>query len=104
MDKNQRLFYLRDANKRPIAAVATELKTSDVVFAVATHNPIDPFDRKRGREIAFNRIQSRKGVFNVPTGTGVKRRVIEKIAETDLYPQRTREAAKLWLDTHPPLQ
>lgn len=43
-------FFLHDEDKFPVALVVTELKMHGILFAVATHNPIDYFDKK----IAWN--------------------------------------------------
>jgi len=39
-------FFLHDEHRFPVALVVTELKMHGVLFAVATHNPIDFFDKR----------------------------------------------------------
>jgi hypothetical protein len=96
-----KLFYLRDKSGHPVAAVASKLvhlvKVERVKFAVATRNPIDTFNKKRGRSIAIARLDSNSiDTGYVDVGLGVKERVLNEIANGE-FPQRAREAAKYWL-------
>lgn len=94
-----KVWYLRDKNKRPVACVASNLNPTEetVEFAVSTHNPIDPFKRSIGRELAIGRLYS--GVTqSVEMGPGVMTRIMDVIrSEPWQYPQRARDAAWLWL-------
>lgn len=51
------IFWLRDADKRPVACVASiRYDSGDVKFAVATHNPHDQFNKVLGRNKAIGRL------------------------------------------------
>lgn len=96
-----RVFYLRDANKFPVACVASRvvdsenLKTPIIRYAISIHNPKDTFDRKRGREIAIGRLLKGKHIGWVHKQPGVKIEVLNEIARDPNIPQRVRDAAKL---------
>lgn len=94
-----RIFYLRDVTKLPVGCIVSEF-TEDkalVRFAVSTYNPKDSFDRERAKAIAAARLS--KGVFSVVTPEqGIKQRIVGVIAADEGYPQRLRDAARLWLD------
>lgn len=100
-----RIYWLRNANRQPVACVASEVRQDNegptIYFAVSTYNPVDKFDRALGRDIATGRL--RKSIDGIPYGINASHRIMEEIVSTDFvtYPQRTREAAELWLETHP---
>lgn len=110
-----RWFYLRDANKRPVACIASEIVVANagqeaveyVYFAVSTHNPIDEFNRNTARDVAQGRLLSSLGEpgwdheNKVLVGPGVKEAILKKLASTKSMPQRTKDAAKLWVTEHP---
>jgi hypothetical protein len=74
-----KVFYLRDMNNHLVAAVASTMQGNTVAYAVATHNPKDPFNKKVGRAIAIGRLASTKHVRGVEVGASVKRRIMEDI-------------------------
>lgn len=98
---NIRVFYIRDASKFPVACVATRViderpgvKTPEIEFALAIHNPKDTFDKVRGREIAVGRLEKHKIQGYVGKEAGASKRILELIARDEKLPQRVREAAK----------
>lgn len=98
-----RVFWIRDASRRPVACVATTLSSTEadtVRFAIAIPNPRDKFDRARGRAIAEGRLSkphSRHLAWFV-SPREAKRSVMEKIADDTTLPIRVRDAARLWLE------
>jgi hypothetical protein len=98
MPQKVKLFYLRNLHGHPVAAVAsTLLEDGKIKFAVATRNPLDNFNKERGRGIAVARLNSDKFTGVVDGGMGVKTRVLENIYKNKEMPQRTRQAAGYWL-------
>lgn len=104
-----RYFYLRDANNHRVACVASELVGDEehkrVVFEVATHNPKDKFDTQVARMVAAGRLKARQQelqgrAHSVVMGPRVKHRIVITISMLPGLPQRTREAAELWLSAH----
>jgi hypothetical protein len=116
-----RHFYLRDAQKFPVACVASKVlelvgegdarRPSRIAFAVSARNPKDTFSRDMARYVAYGRLQmGLVAEVNVEEGQNVKRLILEKIANEPVklkgsrdpmfMKQRVRNAAKLWLDSH----
>jgi hypothetical protein len=94
-------FYLHDARRFPVALVVTDLKMGGIIFAVSTHNPIDPFDKGIARAVAMGRLVTKGGIC-ISAGNNVKARILERIvADHKEFPARTRKAAQLWLDNPP---
>lgn len=94
-----RFFYLRDEHGHPIGCVASELSGDTVKYAVSTCNPLDQFKRDQARELAAGRIAIGK-CFTLAKDTfkgQVKVRILTLITLNPTYPQRAREAARLWL-------
>lgn len=97
-----KVFYLRDMNNHLVAAVASTMQGNTVAYAVATHNPKDPFNKKVGRAIAIGRLASTKHVRGVDVGANVKRRILQDIINnSNAYLART--TAQIWLEKNPPL-
>jgi hypothetical protein len=116
-----RYFFLRNENKFPVACVASvyDKEMDAIKFAVSTHNPIDNFNRKRAKQIASERITAGKflTIHNPDDVKNIKWGICydivaekfpgEQIIEgrtgrhqgfkVAYLPERTREAAKLWL-------
>jgi hypothetical protein len=76
-----------------------------VAFAVSTHNPKDQYNKAMARDVAIGRLE--KGLMEGPYTGGVwavslvkevKKDIIEIIA-SGKYPERTKKAARLWLET-----
>lgn len=105
---NIRIFFLRDAQRFPVACVASELMGETVFYAVSTHNPKDKFDRAFARKVALERlamvgdhVRGPKVVDAVPMEKGVKRAIcMDILHKRPLHPQRTREAAQAWVEAH----
>ena len=96
-------FFLRTKDKTPVACVVSQrLILPDnkdyIIFAVSAHNPEDRFSRKQALFYAVQNFE-KHGII-LETRKGVKSDIIRTIAENQaLYPQRARDAAKLWLKT-----
>jgi ABC-type proline/glycine betaine transport system substrate-binding protein len=110
-----RFLYLRNRKGVPVATVATRVvrghegEVYRVHYAIATHNPRDPFNRQVGMQVAEGRLNRRPEVLNVTANYTVAHSVVNDIltlmkigykAEY-VYPERARKAAKLWLENHP---
>jgi hypothetical protein len=95
-------FFLHDEHRFPVALVVTELKMHGILFAVATHNPIDFFDKRIAWQVATGRLMTRNngGTF-ISAGNNVKARILQHIVSDSKMPNRTRRAAQLWLDNPP---
>lgn len=102
-----KLFYLQDRNGHINSCVVSKLLDEPlngvptVVFSIATHNPLDRFEKRRGRDIATARLDGGKYAGFVPAEKGVKRTILSRLIASKATPQRTREAAALWLEKHP---
>jgi hypothetical protein len=71
------------------------------MFGVSAHNPLDRFSRKEAFVEAVRNFE-KNGVI-LPTRKGIKIDIMKTIVEHQvLFPQRTRDAAKLWLKEHFP--
>lgn len=88
-----RVFFIRDASKFPVACVATEAEGETISYALSVRNPIDAFDRKRGRSIAESRLGLGKIHGTVPREPGACREILLDIAGDEHLPKRVREAA-----------
>ena len=115
---NIRVFFLRDAQRFPVACVASELVDNTVFYAVSTHNPKDKFSRAFARKVALERLamigntkRSTRVVDAVRMEKGVKKAICLEIVQKvkwlegrketiPFFPQRTREAAQEWLNAH----
>lgn len=96
-------FYLRDKHKRPVGCVVSQRfvnnKMDYVIFAVSAHNPLDRFNRKEAFLQAVLNFE-KNGVI-LPTRKGIKIDIMNTIINHPvLFPQRTRDAAKLWIKDH----
>lgn len=96
-------FFLRDKNKKPVGCVVSQRfvnnKMDFVMFAVSAHNPLDRFNRKEAFMYAVLNLE-KNGVL-LPTRKGIKIDIMNTIVDHQvLFPQRTRDAAKLWLKEH----
>jgi hypothetical protein len=117
-NQNIKVFFLRNKLGHPVAAIASTptittnpYREGVIKFAVATRNPIDNFDKARGRKIAVARLSSDHYTGIVEGGVGVKERILSVILNGEAivkknanssdiwgkFPQRVREAASLWL-------
>jgi hypothetical protein len=100
-------FYLRDETGFPVACVASEIAgdgdAKHIRFAMSIRNPLDVYDRQRGRSIAEARLTKGKDVVTTALSPAVKHNIMEAIRVRNL-PQRVREAAAHWLATHPLLE
>ena len=106
---DQKLFYLRDKNRFPVACVATRLvKTNKklVEFSVSIYNPEDSFSRDVAKRVALGRLAAGTG-WLIPVqeeGEKVKKEIMTAIAFNKIsgscFPTRARLAAKLWLKNH----
>jgi len=92
-----RWFYLKDENKFPVACVASDKEENMIVFSVSTHNPVDPFDRDVARQVAIGRLTAKKFAGVVTDETGIKEKIVTKIAASKTLPARAIEAANYWL-------
>jgi hypothetical protein len=94
-------FFLRDKNKTPVACVVSQRFNlqngqDNIVFAVSAHNPLDRFNRREALVQAV--LNFEKCGIILETHKGVKFTIMHTIAENQaLFPQRARDAAKLWL-------
>jgi hypothetical protein len=115
-----RYFWLRNAQRHPVACVAT-LKALDsksvesIVCGVASWNPLDRFDRDRARSIASSRLGLNPfAVVHINNDNTVVIGAVKGRLEASVPPrqvkhticfliahygasQATRDAAKLWL-------
>lgn len=89
-----RVFFIRDASKFPVACVATEAEGESISYALSVRNPIDAFDRKRGRSVAEARLKMGKIHGNVPREPGACKEILMDIAGDAHLPKRVREAAE----------
>lgn len=102
-----RVFYIRDVSKFPVACVATRViderpgvRTPEIEFSLAIHNPKDTFDKVRGREIAIGRLMKHKIQGYVGKEQGASKKILELIAADEHLPWRVREAAMLRVLTY----
>lgn len=96
-------FFLRDKYKKPVGCVVSQRFVNNhmdyVIFAVSAHNPLDRFSRKDAFVEAVRNFE-KNGVI-LPTRRGIKIDIMNTIIEHPvLFPQRTRDAAKLWVKEH----
>lgn len=124
MEPNQesnkvRIFFLRNENKFPVACIASTIEQvvdgAIVRYAISTHNPKDPYDKKLARSMALERLAKKKmwvhvreTPFEKLVGSSIdlpddpkliKKMMLTEIANEADWPQRVRDAAKLWLST-----
>lgn len=100
-------FFLRDADRNPVALVVSEWLPGGAVLnvAVSMWNPRDVFDKRVAREVAYGRLQNHSTLFTrdyLAFFGSVKRGILDFVASkagTKLYSTRTGKAARLWLDT-----
>lgn len=110
-----RFFYLRNRKGFPVVTVATRVtknaegKVKSVAYGIATHNPKDPFNRQVGMQVAEGRLNRKPECLNA-IGETVAHTVVSDIFNLKMwnsydyvpqFPERTRKAAKLWLEQHP---
>lgn len=100
-----RFFYLRDKKGMPVVTVATiyEPNWKRVYYGLSTLNVrLDSFDYLEGRARAAERVDLRNTNFVIVMNGGkVKEALVLTIANDARNPQRTREAARLWLKQPP---
>lgn len=104
MEDDVRVFFLRDAKKFPVACVASRLNATKalVEFTISVRNPLDEFNRQRGRKIAEDRLTLNKGLHWVGfRPKQAKKDVLTLIASMTTLPVRVREAAKYQLTQLP---
>ena len=92
-----RHFWLRDERRNPVACVAIKLVDSGINYALAIPNPLDRFDKARGREIAVARVEKGRVGF-IYNPSRLKRSVMLAIAGEKALPSRVRRAARGWLE------
>lgn len=121
-----RYFWLRNAQRHPVACVATLKQlstdakgaTERIVCAIASWNPLDRFDRDRARSIAGSRamlnpfalvyINNDNNVVISSSKAGLEASVPPRMVKHTIYfliahygqSQSTRDAAKLWLSEY----
>lgn len=90
-----RFFYLRDEARMPVACVASVADTDTIVrYAVATHNPLDHYNRELARALAFYRLHTQPcHVSGITPDTNVHETIVCAIADDTKMPTRTRAAA-----------
>jgi len=98
-----KIFYLRNESGRAIACVAWDGKRAErIIFAVSTHNPIDPYNKEVGRSLAVGRFQFSPHALVLVAGLDSPfRYLLGCIAEQREFPTRTRNAAAAWLKNPP---
>jgi hypothetical protein len=95
-----KVFSLRNENRFPVACVAYTQTEDEAIFAVSTHNPKDCFNKKLGRHIAVSRLTNGSWLSDTVKVEGdIKVNILSAILCYDKFPQRTQEAALLWLKT-----
>jgi hypothetical protein len=94
-----RFFYLYDKHRQPTTCVATEKQGDEVIFAVATLNPLDKLKKRAGRGIAATRLSGEMSasIHLSATPFHVKLAIVTAIAQGKGYPGRSRKAAKRWI-------
>ena len=105
-----RVFYLRDKHRRPVTTVASQIGQCStepngpctVIYYAATWNPKDVLTKRAGREEAIRNLLlgSIHGHIHVTPQTHrlMKERIVKQIEMNRALPQRTREAARRWLN------
>lgn len=96
-------FWLRNEQKHPVTFVAALKEGNVVKYAMATHNPLDKFNRTTARNKAIGRLSAIKKPpksFELPEGEDPKKFLLRQIMETDKNTWVARElaAAALGID------
>jgi hypothetical protein len=115
-----KFFYLRNERGFPVACIASQFQgETHVKYAVSTHNPLDTYSKNRARNIAVGRLamgtpyssyvkEDDKNyssfVGEVEVSDCIKATILEDITCDNYFPQRTRDAAKLWLTKFGPVE
>ena len=94
MKDEVRVTYLRDKKKFPVACVASKPVDKNVVFSLATWNPLDKFEKKTGRDMAAERLEKGEysGTFPVNDSKLIRLRLLAEISHAKV-PGRARKAA-----------
>jgi hypothetical protein len=111
-----KVFYLRDETKHPVVLVATDkVDDTHIVYATATHNPKDQFDRTTARIVALGRLHKQRenpsNHFEIKPG--VRGQIVQDILQrsasgngNDLADSglsiRAHKAALHWLNSYRP--
>ena len=94
-----RVFFLRDRTMFPVACLASEKIDTTIKVALSIHNPIDTFNRSRGRDIAEKRLQKGK-LYAELSADRPKVQLMWKLFNDKELPTRVRKAAEVWLREH----
>lgn len=98
-----KIFYLRDKNKLPVVCVASEREGDTLRVGIAVFNPNDKFDKQIARKVATGRLKSQFHYWRTPVLSekgATKMSLIDLIARDIFFPQRAKDAARLWLKEH----
>lgn len=77
-------FWLRNEQKHPVTFVAALKEGNVVKYAMATHNPVDKFNRTTARNKAIGRLSAIKKPpksFELPEGEDPKKFLLRQIME-----------------------
>lgn len=77
-----RYYWLRDADNRPVACIATKMRSNDTLLvSIASHNPIDPFSKKAGRDVAAIKMaEDENFLLLVSLGDNIKEKILKFVS------------------------
>ena len=103
--RNQRTLYLRNQHNHPVGCVAMSIQweKKEVSYQLSVLNPLDRFNRKLARSIAFSRLTNKPYLISIKEDSfnvhDIFRAVLSEISKTShsKFPTRAVKAAKKWL-------
>jgi hypothetical protein len=97
-----KIMYLRDNGGRPVGCIiiGKNMSTQTFEYQFSVLNPVETFNRNRGRAVASGRLLKKPIPINVPSPASmhdITFAVMTSIAATKGAPTRAVNAAKSWL-------
>lgn len=97
-EKNERVFYIRDANRNPVGIVAYSVvenihtgMPAGVFFGTSFLHPNDDFNKVRGRQIALGRLRQAPDYAFINGAATILRAVLLGVLRAEETPRRIKK-------------